>query len=967
MNPLWALVLLFAVLAAGMGTALVLLRRRVHALTGQLRQKQGGHVRPEREAANEAHQHEALEKALALARAKLQAAKKLDAAMKEKLHAAEELRRKCEEEAKRLNQALQGVEAERDRVKRALAEAAKDRRLLEITLEEANKARHLAEPALGEAEEKLQPAKETLNKVQGELDSARESLASKDASRQKAETERDQANLALEKAAADRKLLEKTLEETAEALALAEAGGKLQQETLKKVQGELDSATGLRQQAKGERDRALGDLAAKERELAGAQKKLAHACKMRERTKKQRDEARRDLRTAIDDLRRERGAEPVPGAAQAPARLEVVCWERGRAWTIAVQIPEELLDHQDLEVLQDGQPLGDPDDREERCWPLRGLGGSIVARCTEAEAAERMLDLGDSPFLLFKMGGRERGRRVRAVSRGRYLAVVPNDWQYVEEGEGQLPDAAMDTALDGYKAQWLYVEDNGGPTHFRKPEGETVSIPTTHSRFELKGKVIDDANEDDGPLFGHGPVHIRDVNQPCWQNVGTIVVEGEGEETSLQPIPGSLDQEVPVPPQGGGRFTVRCYDSIGELMDSVNFRFLPGLEAIELAQPPLFPPQPGDGHAELRVTFHHGSAVNVERIDERLREVQRTGEQKCTATIPANWAFDLTRWRVQLRTGNQVRASVTAVVRVDRIWWAVGDENRVPDDWGDVSLTPHPERMANGPTKAIWIRLPRTRWVGKVKVGFQAGEQPEYRVPVNDATRGIPLRDFGNAQVLQQVGTHDLVLRVHPNGGGEVSGTLCQVAVRAKCKIARCASEIASEEEMRAHAKKTHLDDLLPRATPQEVHALFPTFPHEIYRCLHCPQYVPADSPLNPTTAITRHLDERHPRHAGVPPRGWRIVNDLHEIRTAVDASYPEIRACASCFPHRTAQGEEHLQSIRPLRDGAGGHGPLLLHRDNQGSLRLHEMSENAMLDHLVERHWNRLWTREVRWPDGPR
>ena len=115
----------------------------------------------------------------------------------------------------------------------------------------------------------------------------------------------------------------------------------------------------------------------------------------------------------------------------------------------------------------------------------------------------------------------------------------------------------------------------------------------------------------------------------------------------------------------------------------------------------------------------------------------------CWRPIPNH---DTTRLLIGPRGG----PSVAILLLVERVWWAVGVEDKIPDPskWTSAPLRFQRSIYTATSDSALWIRLPRKRWIEKLSFGFRYEKCRSYRVPVSENALAIPLRHFGDSEEL---------------------------------------------------------------------------------------------------------------------------------------------------------------------------------------------------------------------------
>jgi small subunit ribosomal protein S9 len=461
--------------------------------------------------------------------------------------------------------------------------------------------------------------------------------------------------------------------------------------------------------------------------------------------------------SALSDLKqdpRERGSRPP--------KPEVVCWKTGTQWILGLEVPEELLEDSELSVLQNGSYLH-RDDWDERRWHLGDVTGTVVVQPTEGDfPGEIQVRLGEVDYLVFKLGGRtlSEGRRIMTPSSGWYLAIVPEDWQR-DATSGSPPVTPEYVSINRYRAHYFLLQQGGCEgIAFQAPDGSSVVVESRGPKFELVGTRLVDASDDMGALFARQPPRISAIDQELWQEVQTIVVGEEGPDkgrwrTQFDPSPRVKEQPLPseVMARRTGWYFLRLYDQTDELVDSLDFRFISSLRDIRLVD--LSPSPLEDGHGPAQVEFLHDSGCRVQPLNDVEGPIQiKRGDEKTVLVVPPDPTLDLTRWHVGAENGPHVEV----VLLVERVWWALAVEN-MPSNWVDKHLTISPDDLAATSDKAIWLRMPKPRWVDSIRVGFDQAKSRSYSLKVEENTVAIPLREFGDFEEASD-GQEDVALKV---------------------------------------------------------------------------------------------------------------------------------------------------------------------------------------------------------------
>jgi hypothetical protein len=433
---------------------------------------------------------------------------------------------------------------------------------------------------------------------------------------------------------------------------------------------------------------------------------------------------------------------------------EIVCWKSEWQWIPAVEVTEKFLEDPRTGVVQNGQPLT-RDESREGCWRMGQISGNLVVSSCEEELSGRVTISLDENFILFKLSGenQNQGRRVRCVSCGSYLVICPDGWRRDETLSGPAPFYPEPVSLPGYRAHFFNIPKGAlDRIVFHAPGGNSVGIDSKAPVFALVGNQLMDANEEVGPLFGGEPPRIRAIDREAWNNVETIVLGEEGQgggkwRMTFKPPPKSTEQDLPpeVAARKGGWYFLRFYDPDNNLVESIEFRFLCALKSCSVLQA-TSPIPPQGGHTCVRVELSHDPGCKVLPANGPAggARIERLGN-KTVLIIPPNPASDETRWLV----GAEIGPKVEVALLCERIWWAFGEEDAEPAKWVDKPLALGRQDFAATSSRAVWVRLPRKRWTGKILVGFKELSARSYPVKVTQRALPIPLRDFSDSEEAQ--------------------------------------------------------------------------------------------------------------------------------------------------------------------------------------------------------------------------
>ena len=473
---------------------------------------------------------------------------------------------------------------------------------------------------------------------------------------------------------------------------------------------------------------------------------------------------------------------PAPGPRRE--QPELVCWKQRGQWVPGIEMPRDLLDVSDLTVSHDGSPLKHATPTETR-WPLERLSGRVVFRRSEnGEALIRDIAIGDDSYLLFKLdhGGHDRGRGVKSISVGWYLVMAPDTWERLPAPSSPVAVAPEPVSIDGYRAHFLIADGQGARTiGFQTPQGTEVVVPSGAPPFRLLGRRFTDAIDDMGPLLGGECPRLGSLDEHPWSDVGLVVVGEEGPRqrrrwrTTFSPVAGQSEQELPaeLSNRGGGWYFVRIYDQRDSLLDSLAFRFLPGLADLRFSP---YSSLPGpEGHTPVLVEFVHGAGCSVRPANDRQRGLDvRRSDQGTSFVVPADPSWDVTDWEVECPPGPAVPVGIL----VERIWWSLGSEgdSSTHTRWHDtpVSVTHTAFRATSSDSICIWF--PKPGWARRVVVGFEQATGRAFPPKMSDKMLSVALREFGDADDLQSgAQTTSLRLWLQPTGPPEGAIPICHI------------------------------------------------------------------------------------------------------------------------------------------------------------------------------------------------
>jgi hypothetical protein len=576
---------------------------------------------------------------------------------------------------------------------------------------------------------------------------------------------------------------------------------------------------------------------------------------------------------------------------------EVVCKKIDRVWVVGVA--GEQFDRADTRILQNDQPLT-LEGFSESLWRLRDIGGKIrvLPKNGENRQTERRFDLGDEAFWVFKLRGREgtEGRRVKRVSYGTYLAVVPDRWKRNTELSGDPPIHPETCSLKGYLAHFFFLRrQDGRGIAFQTEKGDHIVAEAAAAKFELIGHRLIDAAKETGPLFGEAPPVIKALNSSEWAGIKTIVVGAEGVgqgKWRTQFTPDRLGSDQPLPDEvrlrGGGWYFARLYDTSYTLVESFDFRFLNGLTEIVLDQPLPFPPI-GETHGSVDIELKHHPDVSI--LATELCSSQIATKKTNLGTklqIPANPECDRSRWTLTASEDAQIALGLV----VERVWWGIGTRRKEPPEWTDQQVE---LRRGDFRNKELWLLLPSDRWTMEILAGLDGEQGRSYKVPVEDRKVIIPLLDFSDSVALSEEKDCSLWVRLEARGR-QWSGAPCRIPLCLVCAF--CENESSEVNDLLDHIRSCHVTEVVRPLTYEELRERNPDLPVKIYQCGYCSYYVITRDELHPTSAIVRHQErecDAARRRDGTVLIKFEPITDVERIRENVIRGLPNIRKCTLC------------------------------------------------------------------------
>lgn len=433
-------------------------------------------------------------------------------------------------------------------------------------------------------------------------------------------------------------------------------------------------------------------------------------------------------------------------------RIDIVCYKADGIWRLSVELSDEWLDGGKPEVLQDGQHLAKDEAEGREVWCLSSLAPvAVKAASGSTQEREILSSVAVHKVLIFKLvgGNLDRGRLVRAQSPGSYLVCAPDSWKLAKT-TGRVPREREPVNLKRYVAHFLDAGDSGAELDFVTSTNESITVSISNRELRFVGNLIPDARTKVPPLFAPLPPDLRAESAEYWSRVSCIVlgVEGGGKNAwrkAFVPVADKADQRLtPLLKRDGGWYFARIYDLDSVLIESFDFRFIRGLNSIDILQgPPLPAPL---GHPQAEIVFDHDSIcqVIVPQVEgvpslRVLREGART-----RTTLPADPIFDMLVFQIKRNL-----ESVSTLISLSRVWWALGQVSCIPKTgWKDRPIDIPGVDITATSTAAIWLRVPVLGMLGDLDIGFSEGFRRRLGDQKGAPALQVPLRELSDDPAL---------------------------------------------------------------------------------------------------------------------------------------------------------------------------------------------------------------------------
>lgn len=649
------------------------------------------------------------------------------------------------------------------------------------------------------------------------------------------------------------------------------------------------------QEEAGEEDISLSDECAKSTPITPESFEDAGTDKIRRtvlpfrrggRSRAQFPEERREKRKT---LRRPGSRPPI-----SSLRMDIICWDEPE-WVIGVEFYGRL---RNLQVFQ-GQYRLEPCNYYRTRFRLKNQEEIKIAFAEEECVFP--LPLGKEEYYTFKMkkDWTSPGRLVGALNKGNYIIMTPNDW-IREEILNPAPFGEEHVSGWGLTAHYFHI-DKDSKVCFLTAEGKKIEIDIkSKDDLELDGKhIIDDSNM--GPLFMKNVPVLKVNSIDYWDFVSTIIIGREGRGTNrwkMEFAPARVcEQELPkdLEKRGGGWYFMRVYNQDKKLKESLDFRYSKGLHKVII---PFFHFPSADGYQPVDVEFHCSADCDVflEKYNNLIKEEKQPGI--IGYQIPPLPLYDQIDWVIVDR-----RSKTPLRITLDRIWWRAGlktelfDESVDVPNWQAQSLVFAPEDFYATSDIILWIKITKPPASRRVELGFFDTPGRSYSVPQADNVIKVPLSDFTDSMDWTNFsGSVDFKLWATEKGDQGIR--LARVCYEFYCQY--CGENFPDSEELFYHVAQEHLNECFVLLSYEEIQKKYmPELPKYIYRCSFCGYYAKSNDLDNPTSKIADHVEKCKKRYtkefSDLRLRGFRIVEDLNEIREHVIRDLPEIYKCRLC------------------------------------------------------------------------
>lgn len=574
-------------------------------------------------------------------------------------------------------------------------------------------------------------------------------------------------------------------------------------------------------------------------------------------------------------------------------RAELVLWQRGQSWVVGIELSNVEPACSDLELRHGENWLHQEAGRP--CWGIEELGGAVTGNLYENQQISLHLPA-EGECILFKLSARtpDRGRCVSYPSSGSYVVVCPDSWQRCEELSGAPSIAPEPVHLRHYLAHFFELEPGSGVRiAFRTPDGTTNILERPCTGFELVGDYRVDGGDADDPLFVRELPGVVAADIAEWLGVRRLEVSINGgtsgaRTVAFAPVPDQIRQSLlqQIPEANAGEYDIRLLGESSRVVDRLKFRFVGGLYSLGI--PGVVPLPEDEAYKPVEVRFQHDENTEVipGRNREQLLAVTRR-DLETTVSIPSEQACDRTSWLLGAKGGPWARCYLC----FERIWWGIGNEGKTPDEWTDRALALERADFAASSAKALYVLLPRMRWAKQISVGFSEEREREILVSGLKEIVQVPLREYGEAEELSQIGTPGLYLSVMWEEQ-KLMSRVAVVSVKGSCVL--CGLVTDDETALGHHILDRHEERLFRTLTSQEFDSARRCLPSAVYLCRWCGCRVTSRKGSAPELAIQWHLSKSCPNKDALKLEGeadFAVVSSLQDLCDELK----EMRKCIEC------------------------------------------------------------------------
>jgi hypothetical protein len=311
--------------------------------------------------------------------------------------------------------------------------------------------------------------------------------------------------------------------------------------------------------------------------------------------------------------------------------------------------------------------------------------------------------------------------------------------------------------------------------------------------------------------------------------------------------------------RGSGWYFVRLYDATNELIDSLDFRYVPRLRAINASMPQL---KKSTDELPVSIEFVHESGVTIARLGSpadsiaSILGVQRNEDFYQTTRFEWPLNPDTREATFEIEDAGK---PVFVTFETDRIWWSEFFSSQ-PDagrQWLSSSIELPVEAFAPESNTEVRFRFPRSSTI-QASVGFDHALRRDIGRADAEGIVGLRLHEFCEAQELTDLGTHALSLWIC-EGDQEIQLDVAKVTIAKTCRW--CDFRTACSKDCVDHVVHEHHDELFNRLELREDEIIGSTLPQAVFICMECGLAYPRDlrPERNATSLILRHFNVAHP------------------------------------------------------------------------------------------------------------